>query len=99
METKKIKVIVKAKTTNDGKKSFNTYQTVTKNGRLMELKFRKEVKNLPEATCMAIIECDNMNVDNSREYPCLWVKAVVDYESLEQNASETNKAKLDEFFD
>lgn len=98
METKKIKILVAEKTTTNGKK-FNTYKTTTKNGRLMDVKFRKEVKELPEANCYAVIGIDNMNVDKNREYPVLWVSAIETYESIEANAKADNKKKLDELFD
>ena len=47
METKKLKVRVTERTTKEGRK-FNTYTTFSKNGRKTELKFRKDVKVLPE---------------------------------------------------
>ena len=94
METKKIKIVVQEKTATNGKK-FNTYKTTTKNGRFIDVKFRKEVKNLPVENCYAIINVDAMNVDKNREYPVLWVKDVVGYEAIETD----NKKKLDELFD
>ena len=97
-EIKRIKVLVYEKQTKEGKK-FNTYKTVSKNGRLMDVKFRKEVKDLPEKNCFAVIACDNMNIDSNREYPVLWVNAVENYLPLDEVASEANKAKLDAFFD
>lgn len=96
METKKIKILVQERTSN-GKK-FNTYKTTTKNGRLMDVKFRKEVKNLPTKNCYAIIYVDDMNVDKNRQYPVLWVKAVESYETIEANTSIENKKQLDEIF-
>lgn len=102
METKKIKIIVKEREGKDpsGKvRKFNTYKTTTKNGRFMDVKFRKEVTNLPTENCYAIIGVDNMNVDSNREYPVLWVSAVEGYESVEENSAEQNRKKIDEFFD
>lgn len=98
METKKIKIVVSERTTSDGKKKFNTYKAVTKNGRLIDCKFRKEVKDLPAQTCYAIIGVDNMNVDKNKEYPTLWVSAVEGYETIEQQAIENNRAKIEEIF-
>ena len=99
METKKIKIKVQERTTSDGKKKFNTYKTVTKNGRLMEVKFRKDVTTLPTEDCYAVIGVDNMNVDKSKEYPTIWVAAVESYESIEANSKANNKKKLDDLFD
>lgn len=97
METKKIQILVTPRKTSEGR-SFNTYKTTTKNGRLMDVKFRKEVKELPTTNCYAIIGVDNMNVDANRQYPLLWVSAVESYESYKDNSKEQNKKKLDEMF-
>lgn len=101
METKKIKIIVKEREMKDanGKvKKFNTYKTVSKNGRFLDVKFRKEVTNLPTQNCYAIIDIDKMNVDKNREYPVLWVSAVESYESIEANTVEQNREKINEMF-
>lgn len=98
METKKIKILVQERTTSNGKK-FDTYKAVTKNGRLIDCKFRKEVKDLPTANCYAVIGIDDMNIDKNKEYPTLWVSAVQGYESVGEVAQENNKKQLDEIFD
>ena len=98
METKRIKIIVQEKKTSDGKK-FNTYKAVTKNGRLIDCKFRKDVKELPTETCFANISVDSMNIDKNKEYPVMWVSAVEGYESISEVASESNKKVIDEMFD
>lgn len=101
METKKIEILIEErKTTKEGKeKKFNTYKTFSKNGRKMDVKFRSEVKNLPTEHCMAVINVEDMNIDNSGRFPVLWVKAVQSYESIEQARKDNNKKKIDEYFD
>ena len=86
------------KDSNGKTKKFNTYKTTTKNGRLMDVKFRKEVTNLPTETCYAIINIDNMNVDKNREYPVLWVSAVESYETISDVAAEKNRAQINDMF-
>lgn len=98
METKKIEILVEEKKTAEGKK-FNTYKTFTKNGRKIDVKFRKEVKNLPEGNCYAIIAVDEMNVDKSKRFPVLWVSQVQGYEDVTEVRKENNKKQLDELFD
>lgn len=97
METKRIKIMVTEKVTKEGKK-FNTYKTTSKNGRLIDVKFRKDVKDLPTKTCYATIDVDCMNLDKNREYPVLWVNDVVGYDELAEVNKEKNKAELDEIF-
>ena len=98
METKKIEIIVEEKKTSEGKK-FNTYKTFTKNGRKIDVKFRKEVKNLPTENCFATIEVDSMNVDKSKRFPVLWVSEVVGYDSVDEVRKESQKKVIDELFD
>lgn len=97
MEEKKIKVIVAQRQTKEGKK-FNTYKTVSKNGRLTDLKFTKDVKELPSETCYAHILPDNMNIDKTREFPVVWVKKVEAYTTIADGSAEGNRAAIDEFF-
>lgn len=75
METKRIKLLVKTRQTSDGRK-FTAYKTVTKNGRLIDCKFRKEVTNIPAADCFIICNVDDMNMQRNSEYPVLWVSAI-----------------------
>lgn len=98
METKKIKVTVSPKKTADGR-SFNTYKTYSKNGRAIELKFRKDVKNVPEKNCFIVCDVDDMSLNTSGEYPVLWVRAIQSIEDLETATAESNRKKINEFFD
>lgn len=97
METKKLKVVITEKETIDGRK-FKTFKTFSKNGRATELKFRKEVQNIPTKNCYIIVNVDDMNVDTSREYPVCWVKAIQATEDLETVNVENNRKKVEEYF-
>lgn len=97
METKKIKVTVTPKKTADGR-SFNTYKTYSKNGRAIDLKFRKDVKNVPDKNCFIVCNVDDMSLNTSGEYPVLWVRAIAEIVDLESEMAESNRKKLDDFF-
>ena len=97
METKKIKIVVTEKTTNDGRK-FNTYHTFSKNDRRTEVKFRQAVKDLPKENCYAVIDVDKMNLKTSGEFPVLWVSEVVKYESINEANAEANRKKINDYF-
>lgn len=94
-ETRKIKILVSEKETKEGRK-FNVYKAVTKDGRLMDCKFRKEVKNLPEKTCYIYVLPTEINIDKSREYPTIWVKSIEKIEDLGTPDSDTKA--VDELF-
>ena len=98
METKKIKIVVTEKTTTDGRKKFNTYHTYSKNDRRTEVKFTKDVKELPSKTCYAVINIEDMNLNTSGEFPILWVKGVVSYEDLAAASAEINRKKINDYF-
>lgn len=85
--TYEIKVVVKEATTKDGK-PFNTYKVVQKDGKLVDCRFRKEVRNLPTKTCVMVVEKENIHLDSKREYPCYWVKAIEELKEIEINAKE-----------
>lgn len=97
METKKLKLVVTERETVDGRK-FNTYKTFSKNGRATEVKFRKEVTNIPTKTCYINVAYDDMNIVTSNEYPTLWIKAIHSVEESGVENPEVNKAKLIEYF-
>ena len=96
--TRKIKIKVTQKKTANGK-SFNTFKTFSKNGRAIEVKFRKEVKNVPEKDCYIVAVEDDLHLNTSGEYPVMWVKAIQSIEDLETASVESNRKRLAEFFD
>lgn len=92
--TYEIKVKVTEVTSQDGRK-FNTFKAVQKDGRLVDLKFTKECKNVPPKSCTIVVPKDKINLDKNREYPCYWCKEI-----LKIKESDKNKAvNLDDFFD
>ena len=96
METKEIKIIVAEKTTNDGRK-FKTFKTFSKNGRPTEVKFRKDVTELPMVSGYYTFNVDDMNLNKSGEYPVLWIKAnAVSFRTLTEATEEAAaKARKD----
>lgn len=97
METKKIKVIVTERTSADGRK-FNSFKTFSKNGRATDLKFRKEVRNVPTENCYIVVNVDDMNVNTSGEYPVCWVKAIQEIVPLNEVNPVNNREKINEYF-
>lgn len=90
METKVLKVVVTERKTADGRK-FNTFNTFTKNGMRVDLKFRKTVTNVPTEKCSITVAVENMNYNKSGEFPVLWVSKI---ESIgEYNTVDSKKQK------
>ena len=88
METKEIKITVAEKTTSDGRK-FNVYKTYSKNGRSTDMKFRKDVTDLPKVSGYYTFNVDDMNLNTKGEYPILWIKAnPVSFRSLTETTEE-----------
>lgn len=96
METKKLKIVVTERT-HEGRK-FNTFKTFSKNGRATEVKFRKEVTNLPTKNCYIVVNVDDINVKDSGEYPVCWIKKIVAIEDLETATAEANRQKVNDYF-
>ena len=70
-----IPVIVKEFETKEGKK-FNAFKAVQNNGKLIDLKFQRVVKNVPEQNCIIKVLPENVNIDKTRQFPVLWCKKV-----------------------
>jgi hypothetical protein len=87
-----IKVKVFEKLTKEGKK-FNTFKAVLKNGAFMDLKFRKEVTRLPKTDSILLVEDTDMNVDENRLYPCVWVSDVKEIKAYEVEKKLDPKVK------
>ncbi len=75
VEVLEISVIVKEYETKEGKK-FNAFKAVQNNGKLIDLKFQRVVKNLPEENCIIKVKPENINIDKNRQFPVLWCKKI-----------------------
>ena len=88
---KEIKVVkVTPIETKDGKK-FTAYKTVGKDGKLLDLRFRRDVNNAPTEPCVIVVDELNVNVDNTRQFPVVWVSAIEEIKPLER------KSNIDEY--
>lgn len=88
-----VKIIeVKEVTPPTGQK-FKAFKTVDKNGRKMDVKFTRDCRNIPSEPCEIIVDDSQANVDINRQYPCLWVKDVVEIKPLPR------KSNMADFFD
>jgi len=76
-DTLKLRLKVKRITTKDGK-TFDAYETIGKNGMRITVKFRKEVKNLPDKDSYIIVPLDQMNYAKNTIYPTIWVHQVLE---------------------
>ena len=87
MKDLKIRITeVKPITTKDGKK-FTAYKALTKDGRIIDAKFRQECENVPTEPCIIIVSSDKCNVSVNRQYPVLWVQEV---KAVEEYVKESN---------
>lgn len=87
MNELKIKIIeVKDVTLEDGKK-FKAYKTVDKKGKKMDVRFTRDVHNLPTEACTIVVSPDKCNVATNRVYPILWVQEIIRIEGTERRPS------------
>ena len=99
VKTKEIRVIAEERETNDGARKFMTYKAVMKDGSLMDTRFTKAVKNVPEKSCTIVVKLENANVDKNRLYPILWIKAIEEIKTIDTSViSEANAKELEELF-
>lgn len=90
MKTYTIKTKVTHIKLDDGRE-FDTYKAVQKDGKIVDLKFTRDVKNLPTEDCYIVVAGDKINLAKKREYPCFWVKEVseiIPFEKQEEDLTE-----------
>lgn len=96
MSNIRITVLVDQKKTKEGR-TFNVYKAVTKNGALVDLKFRAAVKELPTEKSIIVVNPDNINEARNTAYPVWWVSAVEAIEPFQRN-TEANRQRVAEVF-
>lgn len=97
-EMKSLKIYVEDRTTTDGRK-FKVYKTVTKNGRKIDCKFRKEVTNVPSENSIISVYVNNMNMQKNSEFPVLWVSQIEEvYPMSAKVDAEANAKTINEWF-
>lgn len=85
-----IKIKVNHVKLDDGRE-FDTFKAVQKDGKLVDLKFTREVKKTPTEDCYIVVARDKINLAKRQEYPCYWVKEIVEiipFEKQEEDLSE-----------
>ena len=88
-----IKIIEAKEITPANGRKFMAFKTVDKNGKKMDVKFTRDCKNVPSECCELIVDASQANVDTNRQYPCLWIKEVLEIKPLER------KSNMADFFD
>lgn len=101
--TKRVKIIVKTRNTSDGR-AFKVYKAVTKNGVLIDCKFRKEVTNVPTEDSYITCNVNDMNMQRNTEFKVLWVSKIESVEpvaggGMTTERAEKNAAEINEIFD
>ena len=90
MKTFEIKVIERKN--HETEEIFNSYQALTKNGRWMDLRFTKDVKEelRPTHNCKISVEEGKISVDRTRKFPICWVSEIASIEEFDkvQDVSE-----------
>lgn len=99
IKKQEIRIIAERRETRDGSRKFMTYKAVQKDGTLIDCRFTKTVRNVPDKSCKIIVNPNDANVDKSKLYPILWVKAIdeVIYQDGSKQ-SEANAKELEELF-
>lgn len=87
----KIEITAKPVEKKDGT-SFIAYKGLTKKG-WYDLKFRKEVEEVPEMSCYIYVKKENVNVNRTQKFPVIWVKAIEKIEELKF------EQKVEDYFD
>lgn len=92
----KIQIISTKMLEHEGKK-FRVYETVTKQGKRLTVKFTQAcladmvAEGLGEINEPCVIFSSDCNLDTSRQYPCLWVRKVEKIEATERKSQDLSE--------
>lgn len=96
-----LKIRVKVTQVKTEQNTFNAYKVLNKAKKWVDLRFTKEVKNMPvldkgqtQKECYIFVHIDNINYTEIYQYPRFWVRAIDSVEEI-----ETPKQNVADFFD
>lgn len=78
MKAYKIELIKRVVTTKEGK-SFDTFKAVQKDGKLIDVHFKKTCK-MPTESGFATIESDKLQLNKTKKFPELWISEIKEFE-------------------
>lgn len=89
---KEVKIeVVEVKDVKSGDRKFKAYKTIITAGELkgtvVDLKFRRDARNVPQERCFIFVDADQFNVSRKGRYPVVWVNTVNRIEPLKSKAS------------
>lgn len=87
----KIEVVEVRDVKLDNGRTFKAYKTQitggSLKGKVVDLKFRADAKNVPQERCWIYVDNDQFNVSKSGRYPCVWVNTVNHIEPLKARSN------------
>lgn len=92
---KQIKAQIKVTPITSDGKTFNTYKILNKVKKYVDLRFTKEAKNIPNVSCIAIINLENLDYTENYKYPRYWCKGIESYTPITFEKDKTSM--LDDF--
>lgn len=98
----KIEVVEVKDVKLDNGRTFKAYKTEIKVGdgkekQVVDLKFRREAKNVPQERCYIYVDVDQFNVSKKGRYPVVWVNTVNRIEPIKTRANAEDYFDVEEF--
>ena len=92
---KEVKIeVVEVKDIEAAGRKFKAYKTIITagdlKGQVVDLKFRRDAKNVPSERCFIYVEADQFNVSRKGRYPVVWVNTVARIEPLKARSTGTD---------
>lgn len=98
----KIEVVEVKDVKLDNGRTFKAYKTEIKAGdgkekQVVDLKFRRDAKNVPQERCYIYVDVDQFNVSKKGRYPVVWVNTVNRIEPIKTRANAEDYFDVEEF--
>ena len=92
---KEVKIeVIEVRDVEAAGRKFKAYKTIITAGELkgqvVDLKFRRDAKNVPTERCYLYVDGDQFNVSRKGRYPCVWVNTVNRIEPLKARTNGTD---------
>lgn len=100
---KEVKIeVVEVKDVEKNGLKFKAYKTEIKAGdgkekQVVDLKFRRDAKNVPQERCYIYVDVDQFNVSKKGRYPVVWVNTVNRIEPIKTRANAEDYFDVEEF--
>ena len=80
--------------------TFTAFKTVRNDGKFQDVKFRREIENVPVEDCYIVVDSSQVDMESSKvkRYPALWVHEIEEIKPLQFEKTKEQEEELEKLF-